>query len=100
METRSSADEHALALDGAAFAKLLAVLPLANYRAGETILTAGSKSNRLLFLKSGAVVVLKDSIEIARANVHDNPAFFMWHMPFALPIVEAVMTRLCQNAAR
>jgi CRP-like cAMP-binding protein len=68
VETQSSADEHALALDGAAFAKLLAILPLANYRAGETILTAGSKSNRLLFLKSGAVVVLKDSIEIARVE--------------------------------
>ena len=68
METRSSADEHALALDGAAFAKLLAVLPLANYRAGETVLTAGSKSRRLPILKSGAVVILKDSIEIARVE--------------------------------
>ncbi len=68
VETQSSVDEHALALDGAAFAKLLAILPLANYRAGETILTAGSKSNRLLILKSGAVVVLKDSIEIARVE--------------------------------
>ena len=68
METQNRANEHALGLDGAAFAKLLTLLPLANYRAGETVLTAGSKSRRLLILKSGAVVVLKDSIEIARVE--------------------------------
>lgn len=51
-----------------AFEKSLAVLPLATYRAGETILTAGSKSGRLLILKKGAVVVLKDSIEIAKVK--------------------------------
>jgi len=68
VETQNRANEHALGLDGAAFAKLLALLPLANYRAGETVLTAGSKSGRLLILKSGAVVILKDSIEIARVE--------------------------------
>lgn len=68
METQNRADEHAPGLDGAAFAKLLALLPLAYYRAGETVLTAGSKSGRLLILNSGAVVVLKDSIEIARVK--------------------------------
>ena len=68
METQNRANEHALGLDGAAFAKLLALLPLANYRAGETVLTAGLKSGRLLILKSGAVVILKDSIEIARVE--------------------------------
>ena len=46
--------------------KILANLPLATYRAGETILTAGSKTGRLLILKGGAVIILKDSIEIAR----------------------------------
>lgn len=68
METQNRAGEHAPGLDGAAFAKLLALLPLAHYRAGETVLTAGSKSGRLLILNSGAVVVLKDSIEIARVK--------------------------------
>ena len=74
METQNRANEHALGVDGAAFAKLLALLPLANYRAGETVLTAGSKSRRLLILKSGAVVIFKDSIEIAR--VEESGAVF------------------------
>ena len=51
-----------------AFEKGLAALPLATYRAGETVMTAGTKSGRLLVLKKGAVVVLKDSIEIARVD--------------------------------
>lgn len=51
-----------------AFEKSLAVLPLATYRAGEAIIIAGSKTGRLLILKTGAVVVLKDSIEIARVK--------------------------------
>ena len=56
------------------FEKIIAGLPLATYRAGETVLAAGSKSGRLLILKSGAVVILKDSIEIAR--VEESGAVF------------------------
>jgi CRP/FNR family cyclic AMP-dependent transcriptional regulator len=55
-------------LDGAAFEKVLAGLPLATYLAGEAVLTAGSKSGRLLILKRGAVAILKGSIEIARVK--------------------------------
>jgi CRP/FNR family transcriptional regulator, cyclic AMP receptor protein len=51
-----------------AFEKFLAVLPLVTYRAGETVLKAGSKTARLLILKRGAVVVVKDTIEIARVD--------------------------------
>ena len=51
-----------------AFEKFLTVLPLATYRAGETILKAGSKTGRLLILESGAVAILKDSIEIAMVD--------------------------------
>jgi CRP/FNR family cyclic AMP-dependent transcriptional regulator len=51
-----------------AFEKFLAVLPLATYGAGETILKAGSKTGRLLILKSGAVAILKNSIEIATVD--------------------------------
>ena len=43
-------------------------LPLATYRAGDPVLIAGSKSGRLLILKSGAVVILKGPIEIATVN--------------------------------
>ena len=52
----------------AAFEKFLAVLPLVAYRAGETVLKAGSKTARLLILKRGEVVVLKDTVEIARVK--------------------------------
>jgi CRP/FNR family transcriptional regulator, cyclic AMP receptor protein len=51
-----------------AFAKIAAGLPLASYRAGETVLAAGTKSGRLLVLKNGGVAVLKDRIEVARVQ--------------------------------
>jgi CRP/FNR family cyclic AMP-dependent transcriptional regulator len=54
--------------DGTGFEKFLAVFPLATYREGETILNAGSKTGRLFILKSGAVAILKDSIEIATVD--------------------------------
>jgi CRP/FNR family cyclic AMP-dependent transcriptional regulator len=50
------------------FEKFLAVLPLATYGAGQTILKAGSKTGRLLILKSGAVAILKNSIEIVTVD--------------------------------
>jgi CRP-like cAMP-binding protein len=65
VETQNRANEPAV---GAAFEKFLAVLPLATYRAGETVLSAGLKTGRLLILKKGAVVVLRDSIEVARVD--------------------------------
>jgi CRP/FNR family transcriptional regulator, cyclic AMP receptor protein len=43
----------------------LAALPLASYGAGETVLTEGTKTGRLLILKSGAVSVVKSGTEIA-----------------------------------
>jgi CRP-like cAMP-binding protein len=68
METQNRAKDHAPSINSAGFEQFAAVLPLATYRAGETVLTAGSKSGRLLILKSGAVAILKDSIEIARVE--------------------------------
>jgi CRP/FNR family cyclic AMP-dependent transcriptional regulator len=50
------------------FGKILASLPLTTFRAGDTVLSAGTKSGRLLVLKSGAVTILKDSIEIAKVE--------------------------------
>jgi CRP/FNR family transcriptional regulator, cyclic AMP receptor protein len=52
----------------AAFEKIVADLPLTTYRAGEIVLAGASKSGRLFFLKSGAIVILKDSVEIARVE--------------------------------
>jgi CRP/FNR family transcriptional regulator, cyclic AMP receptor protein len=54
--------------DRAVFDKLLAGFPMVIRRAGEIVLSAGLKTDLLLILKKGAVVVLKDSIEIARVD--------------------------------
>jgi CRP/FNR family transcriptional regulator, cyclic AMP receptor protein len=40
-------------------------LPLATYRADEVVLAAGSRTGRLLFLKEGAVAVLRQGTQIA-----------------------------------
>jgi CRP/FNR family transcriptional regulator, cyclic AMP receptor protein len=60
------ADESMMSLDRAVFEKFLASLPVVTRLAGETVLSVGLKTDLLLILKKGAVVVLKDSIEIAR----------------------------------
>jgi CRP-like cAMP-binding protein len=40
-------------------------LPLATYRADEVVLAAGSRTGRLLFLKEGAVAVVRQGTQIA-----------------------------------
>ena len=47
-----------------AFQRKLADLPLANYEAGDIVLTAGSITGRLMILKEGVVVVVKEGVEI------------------------------------
>ena len=54
--------------DVAAFEKRLAGLPLVKHPVGETVLTAGSKTGKLLFLRSGAVEVVKDGVQIANVS--------------------------------
>src|SRR5215469_7520264 len=54
--------------DPAAFQRKLADLPVTKYRAGDDVLTAGSNTGKLLFLKSGAVEVTKDGVRIARVS--------------------------------
>ena len=48
--------------DFATVERRLAGLPVVKHRAGEVVLTAGSKTGALLFLKSGAVEVVKDGV--------------------------------------
>ena len=62
------ASENAMESDSAVFEQLFASLPVVTRLAGETVLSAGLKTDLLLILKKGAVVVLKDSIEIARVE--------------------------------
>ena len=47
--------------------------PRANgHRAGEVVLTAGSKTGELLFLRSGAVEVIKDGVQIASVSARGS----------------------------
>ena len=54
--------------DSAVVQQKLGSLPLVTYQAGDTVLTAGSRSGQLLILKSGAVATIKEDIEIAKVR--------------------------------
>ena len=54
--------------DVAAFKRRLASLPVVKHPADEVVLAAGSKTGRLLFLRSGAVEVIKDGVQIANVS--------------------------------
>jgi CRP-like cAMP-binding protein len=54
--------------DFATLERSLAGLPVVKHRAGEIVLTAGSKTGGLLFLRSGTVEVVKDGVQIASVN--------------------------------
>src|SRR5580693_3351353 len=58
----------AMAANDAALDEILGALPISTYRTGEAVLTAGSKTGQLLILKSGAVAIIKGSVEIARVK--------------------------------
>ena len=69
VETKNRDAGHAPAAKASAFGKILVeALPQATYRAGEAVITAGSKTGRLLILKKGAVAILKESVEIAKVQ--------------------------------
>jgi CRP/FNR family cyclic AMP-dependent transcriptional regulator len=57
-----------LILDPAAFQTRLGALPVATYQVGEPVLAAGTTSGRLLVLKTGAVEVVKDGLQIAEVS--------------------------------
>ena len=52
--------------DRAIFQKSFAALPVVTYQAGETVITEGSKTGRLLILRKGAVAIVKEDTEIAK----------------------------------
>ena len=54
--------------------KRLSALPLESYSAGDTVFTEGSKTGRLLILKSGAVAIVKNGVEIAISTGGRSPA--------------------------
>jgi CRP-like cAMP-binding protein len=49
----------------AVFHRKLGGFPIATYQAGETVIAAASTTGRLLILRTGAVAVLRDGVEIA-----------------------------------
>jgi CRP/FNR family transcriptional regulator, cyclic AMP receptor protein len=55
----------ALSGDPEHWRRTLAGLPLASYGAGETVLSEGTSTGRLLILKSGSVSIVKSGVEIA-----------------------------------
>ena len=55
--------------DFATLERSLAGLPVVKHRAREVVLTAGSQTGGLLFLRSGTVEVVKDGVQIASVNV-------------------------------
>ena len=52
--------------DAAVFQQRLSSLPVVKYQAGEAVVTAGATDGRLLVLRTGAVEVLKEGVQIAR----------------------------------
>jgi CRP-like cAMP-binding protein len=56
----------ALIHDAEAWRKTLAALPVESYGAGETVFAEGTKTGRLLILKSGAVSIFKGEVEFAQ----------------------------------
>lgn len=52
--------------DTAVNLNMFAALPIATYRAGDTVLAAGSTTGLLLILREGAVAVFEEGIEIAK----------------------------------
>src|SRR5215469_11788168 len=55
-------------IQNAAVLQRIATLPLATYQAGETVLTAGTKTGRLLILRQGAVTIEKEGTVICQGD--------------------------------
>src|SRR5215469_6679315 len=68
VQDRKEGPSMPLVPDAVTFEQRLADLPITKYTAGEHVLTAGSSTGRLLVLKSGAVEVVKDGVQIAKVS--------------------------------
>jgi len=58
----------ALTHDSEVWQDRLAALPLESFEPGETIFAEGTKTGRLLILKSGAVKIMKGDVEFAQVS--------------------------------
>ena len=73
-------------------------LPLATYRADEVVVAAGSRTGRLLFLKEGAVAVIRQGTQIA---IVDEPGAVFGEISALLGRVDKFdpVTRSCDGIA-
>jgi hypothetical protein len=69
IELRLLQSPHVCRMGLATLERRLAGLPVVKHRAREVVLTAGSKTGGLLFLRSGTVEVVKDGVQVASVNV-------------------------------
>ena len=51
-----------------AFQTRLGALPITTYEAGETVLSAGTRTGQLLILKTGKVSIVKENVEITKVS--------------------------------
>jgi hypothetical protein len=61
--------------DAATVQRKLSSLPVAAYGAGETVVTEGTRTGRLLFLKTGAVSIVKGD---TRDSPGDRARRYAW----------------------
>jgi CRP/FNR family transcriptional regulator, cyclic AMP receptor protein len=81
--------------DGASFQKQFADLPTINYQAGEIVLSAGSRTNRLVILKKGVVTIVRNGLQIARVS---EPGTVFGELSFLLDQPYAVDVRAIESS--
>ena len=54
--------------DVGALERRLAGLPMVKHQAREVVLSDGSQTGKLLFLRSGAVEIVKDGLQVAKVS--------------------------------
>jgi CRP-like cAMP-binding protein len=88
----------------AALRARIAQLPLGHFAAGQTLLAAGTKTGRLLFLEEGRIAVVRDGVTITR--VRERGAVFgemslLLDVPHTADVValDATSCRVAEDAA-
>ena len=90
--------------DNEIWEKRLATLPLAAYGAGETVFAEGTKTGRLLILKSGAVAIVKGGTDVRTVEASQfhvaEAAALLGQDPVALLYIATALARRVDDANR